>query len=170
MRRLRASLTAFASVAVMVSACSSSGGGAGTAAPSSAAPSAAASSAAASAGSSGSAEAGYEIKTATGAPGTFLTGEDGKTLYIFKKDTQGNGKSVCNGDCASKWPPFTLDGNEQATAGTGVTGSKISTITRDDGSKQVAYDGWPLYYYQADTAAGQTNGQGVGNVWFVANP
>jgi predicted lipoprotein with Yx(FWY)xxD motif len=156
----------------MVAACSSSGGGAGSAAPSSAAPSAAASSAGpSSAAPSGSAASeGYEIKTAKGAPGTFLTGEDGMTLYIFKKDTQGNGKSVCNGDCASKWPPFTLDGDEQATAGSGVTGSKISTITRDDGSKQVAYDGWPLYYYQADTAAGQTNGQGVGNVWFVATP
>src|SRR5262245_30899754 len=165
---------------LLIAACS--GSGSGTTAPSaSAAPSAAASSAAPSAAASGSAEASgsaaaggeeYEIKAATAAaiPGKFLTGEDGRTLYIFKKDTQGDGKSTCKGDCAAKWPPFTLDGDEQATAGDGVTGSKISMITRDDGSKQVAYDGWPLYYFASDSAAGDVNGQGVGSVWFVATP
>jgi predicted lipoprotein with Yx(FWY)xxD motif len=167
--------TAILFATLLVAACSSSGGGstasasapaASSAAPSSAAPSSAAPSA------SGSAAAGgdYEIKTATGGPGPFLTGEGGKTLYLVKKDTQGNGKSVCNGDCLKSWPAFTVDAGENATAGTGVTASKISTITRDDGTTQIAYDGWPLYYFAADTKAGDTNGQGVGSVWFVANP
>jgi predicted lipoprotein with Yx(FWY)xxD motif len=155
---------------LLIAACS--GSGSGTTAPSaSSAPSAAASSAA----PSGSAAAGgdeYEIKTGTAAAitGKFLTGEDGKTLYIFKKDTQGSGKSTCSGDCAAKWPAFTVDDGEQATAGDGVTATKITMITRDDGSKQVAYDGWPLYYFASDSAAGDVNGQGVGNVWFVATP
>ena len=69
----------------------------------------------------------------------FLTGADGKTLYIFKKDTQGTGKSACNGECAASWPPFSVGAGEQATAGDGVTATKISTVTRDDGSMQVAY-------------------------------
>ncbi len=161
---------------LLIAACSS-GSGSGTTAPSaSSAPSVAASSAApSSAAPSGSAAAGgeaYEIKTATAASitGPFLTGEDGKTLYIFKKDTQGSGKSTCSGDCAAKWPAFTVDDGEEAMAGDGVTASKISTITRDDGTKQVAYDGWPLYYFAADSAGGDVNGQGVGDVWFVATP
>ena len=173
---------------LLIAACSS-GGGSGTTAPSaSSAPSAAASSAApssaapsgcaAASGSpaaSGSAAAGgdeYEIKTATaaGITGSFLTGADGKTLYIFKKDTQGNGKSTCNGDCAASWPPFSVGAGEQATAGDGVTATKISTVTRDDGSMQVAYDGWPLYYYAPDQKAGDVLGQGKGGVWFAATP
>ena len=182
MRRLRTSFAAFAGIAVLIGACSSSGGGASSAAPSSAAPSAAASSAApsssapSSAAPSSEAPSGsaageaYVIKTASGAPGTFLVGEDGKTLYMFTNDTQNSGKSTCNGQCATNWPPFTLDDGETATAGAGVTAAKISTITRDDGKKQVAYDGWPVYYYAADTAAGQTNGQGLNNKWFVVKP
>jgi len=159
---------------LLIAACSGSGSGSGTTAPSaSTAPSTSA--APSSAAPSGSAAAGgdaYEIKTGTAAAitGKFLTGEDGKTLYIFKKDTQGSGKSTCSGDCLAKWPAFTLDDGEQATAGDGVTASKISMITRDDGSKQVAYDGWPLYYFAADSAAGDVNGEGVGSVWFAAKP
>jgi len=164
---------------LLIAACSGSGSGttapSASSAPSAAASSAAPSSAAPSASAGGSASASsdsYEIKTATNAAitGSFLTGEDGKTLYVFKKDTQGSGKSTCNAGCADKWPAFTLDGSEQATAGDGVTASKISMITRDDGTKQVAYDGWPLYYFASDSAAGDVNGQGVGEVWFVATP
>ena len=110
----------------------------------------------------------YDVKVATAGALTFLTGEDGKTLYIFKKDTT-PGKSACNGDCATNWPPFVLDAGDSFKAGDGVTGT-LATIKRDDGTDQVTYNGAPLYYFAADTAAGQTNGQNVGTVWFVANP
>jgi predicted lipoprotein with Yx(FWY)xxD motif len=163
-------LTALAAVAVIAVACSSSGSGT-TSAPSSAAPSAAPSSAApSSAAPSGSATGGLTIGTASGAPGTFLVGPDGKTLYTFTDDTQGDGKSVCNGQCATNWPPLVAEGGATPTAGDGVDAAKFGTATRDDGATQVTYDGWPLYYYAADTAAGQTNGEGVGGKWFVAQP
>ena len=133
----------------------------------SAAPSQAASAAPSQAAASGGGEA-YTIAAASGAVGKYLTGEDGKTLYVFSKDTT-PGKSACNGDCAGNWPPFTLDAGETAVAGTGVSG-KIDTITRDDGTKQVTYNGAPVYYFAGDSAAGQTNGQGVAGLWKVAAP
>jgi predicted lipoprotein with Yx(FWY)xxD motif len=109
----------------------------------------------------------YEVKTASGSVGTYLTGEDGKTLYVFKKDSANT--SVCEGGCAANWPPFTLDPGESTKAGAGVTGS-LTTFTRTDGKKQVAYKGAPVYYFAGDAKAGDTNGQGVGGAWFVAQP
>ena len=108
------------------------------------------------------------MKTATDAKaGTFLVGEDGKTLYVFTKDSPGT--SVCSGDCATSWPPFTLDAGEATKAGTGVSGA-LATITRADGKAQVTYNGAPLYYFAADKKAGDVTGQGVGGVWFAAKP
>ena len=86
------------------------------------------------------------------------------TLYLFTKDEQGSGKSVCNGDCLANWPAFTAD--DPLTLPEGIDG-ELTQITRDDGSMQVAYNGWPLYYFAADTAPGDVNGQGVGDVWYV---
>lgn len=111
----------------------------------------------------------YEVKVASGAPGNFLTGEDGKTLYTFKNDTVGSGKSTCSGGCAGTWPPFTVESKDQLKADSGVTGA-LDVITRDDGTMQVTYKGAPLYYYAGDTKAGDTNGQGFAGKWFVAAP
>jgi predicted lipoprotein with Yx(FWY)xxD motif len=99
--------------------------------------------------------------------GAFLTGADGKALYILTKDSVG--ASSCTGSCADAWPPFVLEPGATVTAGAGVTGS-LGTITRPDGTEQVALDGQPLYYFAGDSAAGQTNGQGVNGVWFLAAP
>jgi predicted lipoprotein with Yx(FWY)xxD motif len=167
-----AALAAFAAVAV---ACSSP---AGTAAPTSAAPSVAPTSAAPSSAAPSSAApsasapttGGLEITTGSGTPGTFLVGPSGLTLYTFTNDTQGDGKSVCNGDCATAWPPLIAEGGATPTAGAGVDAAKFGTATRDDGTTQITYDGWPLYYFQGDSAAGQTNGEGLQGVWFVAKP
>jgi predicted lipoprotein with Yx(FWY)xxD motif len=98
--------------------------------------------------------------------GTFLTGPDGKTLYFFANDTA-PGASVCEGDCVTNWPLFTVDAGAALAAGEGVTGV-LATFTRADGTTQVSYDGRPLYYFAGDQAAGDTNGQGRGDVWFVA--
>jgi predicted lipoprotein with Yx(FWY)xxD motif len=96
--------------------------------------------------------------------GSILTAADGMTLYTFTQDAPG--KSNCNGSCAATWPPVTTSAASAPTV-EGAPG-KFSLVTRDDGTKQVAYNGSPLYRYTPDKAPGDTNGQGVGNVWFVA--
>ena len=101
------------------------------------------------------------VKTADIAGKSVLTDANGMTLYTFDKDTKGDGKSVCNGDCAVKWPPL------MAAADAKDEGD-FTVVTRDDGAKMWAHDGWPLYYWYEDMAAGDTNGDGVGGVWHVA--
>jgi predicted lipoprotein with Yx(FWY)xxD motif len=162
-----------AAALVLVAACSGAASPSPSSAPSTAPASSAAGSPSAepsgSAGASGSGDS-YQLATGTGAAGTFLTGEDGKTLYIFKNDPANTTTSACTGGCATKWPAFELEGDETVAAASGVSGT-IGSITRpDDGKKQVTYNGMPLYYFASDTKAGDTNGQGVGNVWFIATP
>jgi predicted lipoprotein with Yx(FWY)xxD motif len=166
-------------IVMIMAACTSTGGATPvpstaalpSAAPSAAAPSEAAPSGAASPSEAAAAES-YPLAvgsgTVSGASVKFLTGEDGKTLYIFKKDTADSGKSVCNGNCASNWPPYAADDLDEVKADSAATG-KLSIVTRDDGTKQLAYDGMPLYYFAADSAAGDTKGATIDN-WTVANP
>lgn len=99
--------------------------------------------------------------------GAFLTGEDGKALYVLTKDTPG--VSTCTGSCATAWPPFVLGAGQSAKGGPDVTGT-FGTITRDDGTTQVTYKDAPLYYFAGDAATGEVNGQGLNGVWFVASP
>eukprot|EP01032_Pedospumella_encystans_P027461 gene27461-31039_t len=92
-----------------------------------------------------------------------LVGPNGMTLYTFDKDTAGNGKSVCNGQCATNWPPFmAADGDKAA--------GDFSIVTRDDGKKQWAAKGWPLYYWIKDTKPGDKTGDGVNGSWKTAKP
>ena len=107
------------------------------------------------------------LGTATTDLGTFLTGKDGLTIYYFAADTT-PGVSVCEGDCLTAWPPVTVPPGSSVAAGEGVTGV-FGLITATDGSTQVTYDGRPLYYWQGDTEAGQTTGQAVNDIWWVAD-
>jgi len=131
---------------IVLAACTTGGGGAATA------------------GSSGSGS-GITVGTASSGLGTFLTGPDGRTLYVFAKDSANT--SACASSCADNWPPLTVTAGQQAKAGSGVSGT-LATLTRTDGATQVSYNGLPLYYFKGDAKAGDTNGQGVGGVWFVA--
>ncbi len=97
--------------------------------------------------------------------GSFLVDDKGMTLYLFTKDTPNT--SVCYDKCATAWPPLLTTGDP--VAGEGVDASKLGTTTRTDGSIQVTYNGWPLYYYEKDKAAGDVIGQDVGGVWYVVN-
>jgi len=106
------------------------------------------------------------VGTATDDLGTYLVGPDGRTLYYFTKDVT-PGQSVCFGGCLEAWPPLLVSEDQQLLAGDGVTGA-LGAVPRDDGTMQAAYRGRPLYYWQGDTGPGETNGQDVGNVWFVA--
>ncbi|MEV7404119.1 hypothetical protein AB0N93_27485 [Streptomyces sp. NPDC091267] len=101
--------------------------------------------------------------------GTVLVDGDGRTLYLWEADS--SGKSACNGDCAKAWPPLTVSG--KPVAGKGVQAGLLGTTTRADGSKEVTYNGHPLYHYAGDTSAGDTNGQGsngFGAAWYVVGP
>ena len=84
----------------------------------------------------------------------------GATLYTFDKDVAGSGKSACNGGCATNWPPLAAQASDAASG-------DWSIVTRDDGSKQWAYKGSPLYTYAKDAKAGDTTGDGKGNVWHL---
>jgi predicted lipoprotein with Yx(FWY)xxD motif len=95
-----------------------------------------------------------------------LVDDRGFSLYLFANDTAGSGTSACAGGCAGAWPPLTVDGTP--TAGEGVTG-ELGTITRDDGSTQVTYNGLPLYFFANDAAPGETNGASIPN-WSLAQP
>jgi predicted lipoprotein with Yx(FWY)xxD motif len=102
------------------------------------------------------------ITLADSSLGKIVVDADGKTLYAFMKDT--GGTSTCSGACANSWPPAAATGTP--TAGTGITGT-LTTIARDDGTKQLKLGSWPLYHFAGDSAKGETNGQGSNNVWYV---
>jgi len=98
--------------------------------------------------------------------GSFLVDDKGMTLYLFTKDTPNT--TVCYDKCATAWPPLLTTGDP--AAGEGVDASLLGTTTRTDGTIQVTYNGWPLYYYEKDKTPGDVIGQDVGGVWFVISP
>ncbi len=98
--------------------------------------------------------------------GSFLVDSKGITLYLFTKDTPNT--SNCYAGCIGYWPPLLTNG--APVAGPGVNASLLGTTKRSDGTTQVTYNGWPLYYYVSDKAAGDTTGENVQNVWFVITP
>ena len=96
------------------------------------------------------------VKTVDSAKGKVLAGENGMSLYTFKKDAMGT--SNCNGDCAKNWPPL-------AAAGDAKADGAYSVIDRKDGTKQWAKDGMPLYFWVKDKKMGDITGDGVGGNW-----
>jgi predicted lipoprotein with Yx(FWY)xxD motif len=109
------------------------------------------------------------ISTRKAKLGTFLVDGRGRTLYLFRKDKTRH--STCTGTCAEAWPPVTT--REKPEAEGAVKASRLSTSRRPHGSKQVVYNGHPLYRYAFDSKAGQTKGQGVdgfGARWWVVAP
>lgn len=92
-----------------------------------------------------------------------LVGPNGMTLYTFDKDATGAGKSVCNGPCATNWPPLRAEADARASG-------DYSVVTRDDGSRQWAYKGKPLYFWVKDAKPGDRSGDGVNNAWRLARP
>lgn len=102
--------------------------------------------------------------------GRYLTDAKGRALYMFTADSKG--QSSCYDACARAWPPVTTTGEPQAAAA-GLDKSKLGTITRRDGTKQVTYDGKPLYYFARDTQPQQLSGQdvhGFGGEWYLVAP
>lgn len=103
--------------------------------------------------------------------GTFLADVDGRPLYLFTADTQGQ-SSACYDACATAWPPLLTTGDPRAAA-PAVEASMLGTVERRDGAMQVTYNGWPLYYYQQDPGSGEVTGQDVhsfGGEWYLVSP
>lgn len=148
-------LAAGAAVLTFVAACSSKSSDSGGSSPGSA-------SVSAGAPASSGAAAGTVTISLTGST---LTGPDGHTLYANTVDTVA--KISCTGECAQEWPPVTGTPN----AGSGVDAGKLGTADRPDGTKQVTWDGHPLYEFAEDKAPGDKNGDGVadeGGTWHLA--
>jgi predicted lipoprotein with Yx(FWY)xxD motif len=132
--------------------------------------------AACSSGGGGASASPTPAKTTTGQPATLgvaktglgqvLVDSQGRTLYLFQKDS--GTTSACTGACATAWPPLRATG--QPTAGSGANASLLGTTQRSDGNPQVTYSGHPVYTFTGDQKAGDTNGQGVnafGASWFA---
>ncbi|MCW2936762.1 MAG: hypothetical protein JWM19_7724 [Actinomycetia bacterium] len=159
--RFGAAVIAAVATALLVTACASG---------SSSAPSTGASGAGAPAtGSASAASAGTKITTATASGTTFLADGSGRAVYLWVKDT--GDASQCSGACAGAWPPVPATGT--VTAGGSAVASDLGTITRSDGTKQVTYDGHPLYYFSGDSGPGTATGQGSDNFgakWWLVSP
>lgn len=89
-----------------------------------------------------------------------LVNPAGMTLYTFDKDAGGSGKSVCNGPCATNWPPLKASAEDKPVG-------DYSVVTRDDGSRQWAYKGKPLYLWIKDQKPGDRTGDGFNNSWRI---
>lgn len=108
------------------------------------------------------------VMVADSSLGKILTGANGMTVYLFMPDAQGT--PTCASTCAQAWPPLTVADAASLTGGDGLDASLLGTAEHPEAGTQVTYNGWPLYYYAADSAPGDTNGQGTGGVWYVVDP
>jgi predicted lipoprotein with Yx(FWY)xxD motif len=147
--------------ALLVAACSSAAGAPASGSPASGSP----------VGSSpaGASTTGTVITTHSGSAGSFLTDGSGRAVYLWTNDSMN--KSACMGACVGAWPPVEAKG--ALTVSGGAKPSDLGTITRSDGSKQVTYDGHPLYYFAGDSGPGQVSGQGndgFGAKWWLVAP
>ncbi len=164
LRAIIAAPVALVAAGLLLTACGGSSGIPGTAQISPAA-------AAGAAPTGASTSASTDVKAAApvaqvapiGAFGQILVGDGGRTLYAFTKDV--DGQTTCVDACAAAWPAVVV--TDGFTPPAGVDPALVSTVDRPDGSKQLKVGAWPLYYYAGDGAQGETNGQGVGGVWFV---
>ncbi len=111
------------------------------------------------------ASGGVTIALADNSLGKVLVDGEGRTLYLFTKDTPT--VPACVGDCLSNWPPLT--GATAPTPGDGLSAEDFGTITLADGSLQTTFFGHPLYFFAGDPSPGDINGQGVGSSWYVVD-
>ena len=112
---------------------------------------------------------GTVIKTTHSKLGTILVASNGRTLYLFEKDT--GSASTCYGACAAGWPPVTTNGAPSASGG--ADSSLLGVTARSDGTSQVTYAGHPLYFFSGDSAPGQVTGEELsafGAKWYVLAP
>ncbi len=107
--------------------------------------------------------------------GEYLVAGNGFAVYMFKADRQGSGNrepaSACLGDCLDAWPPLLVEGEPKASGN--VKAELLGTMSRNDGTVQVTYNGWPLYHYAEDYAPEDVNGSDIddfGEDWYLLGP
>ena len=164
--RLAAALGVSVGAVALLAACSSAASSSSTPAASGATSTPAATASPTATGGSATA---LVISTKSSSAGAFLTNGSGRAIYLWEKDSMNS--SACSGGCASAWPPVTATGG--LTAAGGVNKADLSTFTRSDGTKQVAYDGHPLYYFVGDSKPDEATGQGsdsFGAKWWLVDP
>lgn len=169
MRRLVWAAAVLPALALGAAACGGGGGAASGPAPAMPSPPAASSPAPGNPSPGQSAAGGTTVAVHDSKLGMILTDSQGRTLYLFEKDSPT--VSACDGACASAWPPLTTKGAPQA--GGGVSAADLGTVTRSDHSVEVTYHGHPLYYFAGDQKPGELNGEGstaFGAGWYVLNP
>ena len=159
---MKHNLGAGLAVLALSAALAACGGSTGTA-PATTTPAATSGSPAASA----TASTAVDLKTASSTAGAIVVDAKGMSVYFFTKDAKDSGTSACTDACLAAWPPVTT--TSERPSAEGVTG-KLGTIATPDGKKQVTLEGLPLYYFAKDTKPGDILGQGVNNVWYLANP
>ncbi|HEV3357308.1 MAG TPA: hypothetical protein VG247_10990 [Pseudonocardiaceae bacterium] len=155
MKRIRvAGIAGLVGVAALLAACSSSGAAtANTGAPATSKPAASTA----------------DLSTAQSSLGTIVVDSKGRTVYLFTVDSNKPPKSNCDTGCDSVWPPVPAPASGTPTL-SGVDSSKVGVVTRSDGSKQLTLNGWPLYEYEGDSAAGEVKGENVQGSWFAVSP
>ena len=161
--------TGFAAMALMAALAGCAGSPGTTSTTAAATPSGTSPSAtpAAPTGGSPTAAAAVDLKTATSSAGNIVVDAKGMSVYFFTKDVKDSGTSACTAACLTAWPPLTTTSATPKVEG--VTGT-VGTITTPEGAKQVTLNGLPLYYYAQDKKPGDILGQGVNNVWYLADP
>ena len=105
----------------------------------------------------------HDLNLASSDLGQILTDADGYTVYLFTNDEQGAGTSACEGDCIAAWPVV----GEITSPSGALDADLVGSIERSDGTIQATYNGWPLYRFANDQVIGDTNGQGVNDIWWV---
>ena len=162
MKRFR--LAAIGAVVLLLAACGGNSGGGGAYGGDSASPSASESM---STDDSGGEATAASVMVTDSSLGKILTDSKGMTLYLYDPDAQG--KSTCYDACEDAWPVLAVADEDQAKAGEGADQSLIGTTDRTDGTYQVTYNKWPLYYFVQDSAPGDVKGQAKGGVWWVVD-
>jgi predicted lipoprotein with Yx(FWY)xxD motif/plastocyanin len=97
--------------------------------------------------------------------GSYLVDSKGLSLYYTMRDSPGVSNVPDN--LLTTWIPFYVS---NIVVPSSLNASDFGTITRSNGQQQTTFRGYPLYYYVGDKAAGDTNGQGIGGVWYVVTP
>ena|SRR5438132_10250587 len=121
---------------------------------------------------SGGGTSGASVSTGSAGGNTVLTSSAGLTLYYLTTEKGGVDKCTAQSGCPQAWPAIAPPATGAPVAGSGVTGT-LSVINAADGTKEVAYNGWPLHTFSSDSAPGQTGGNNItsfGGTWFIATP